>query len=135
MEGFRRCLVGVCPPLVSHSPHIRTVNTHLCVSLTLPAVDMYAIPMQTTEHRPCRCGVADWRALRLALGLNQRQMARLLGRSDRGLQALEGARHVCPQEVTMLVLRSWLCDPRLKARLRAAGCPEPLEDHGHGYPY
>ena len=73
----------------------------------------------------CRCGVPDWRALRLALGLKQYELARLLRVSRRQVIRLEKANHVCPREPVVFLLRSWLQSPDLQARLTANGLSYP----------
>ncbi|TAK33527.1 MAG: XRE family transcriptional regulator [Chloroflexota bacterium] len=73
----------------------------------------------------------DWKQLRKALGLTQEEMADLLHIRARQIYNLE--RGLCsPHKSTVIILRSWLSTPALRARLVESGYdhpfPEDLED-------
>ena len=70
-------------------------------------------------------GVADWRALRAALGLSQVQMGRLLCIHEKAVVRLENGQTKRLHEASEVILRASLLDPRLIARLEAAGHPHP----------
>lgn len=76
----------------------------------------------------CRCGIADWAALRHALKLTQEEMADLLHISSRQVARLEHGPHRCPRAVTIWMLRRALRHAPYRDRLRAAGFPNPYAD-------
>ncbi len=76
----------------------------------------------------CRCGISDWRAVRYALGLTQREMAEVLDISRRAVQWVEQKPHRCPRRVTVQSLRVALYHPEAQRRLAAAGFPNPFGD-------
>ncbi len=67
----------------------------------------------------CRCGVEDWRGLRLALGFSQRRLAAWLGISLGRLKQLESPnrRHFCPSEASLRWLYVLVRQPANRAKL------------------
>lgn len=78
------------------------------------------------RHGGCHCGVQDWRALRLAMGLSLTEMARLLCISRRHVAELQRQPHRCPRPLVVVALRSVLMDPEMIGRLASAGFPHPF---------
>lgn len=76
----------------------------------------------------CGCKITDWRALRLALGLTQAQLAALLALSIRHVKRYESPGHHCPHGSTVLLLRAHLQRPELQERLRLAGVAHPFPE-------
>lgn len=78
------------------------------------------------------CRISDWARFRRAVDLTQEQMAELLGMGVRSVQRLEeGPGHRCLRPAPLKLLRFWLQDPEIQARLRAARYPHPWpEDLG-----
>ena len=78
--------------------------------------------------KECRCRF-NWRELRKALDLTQRQMAIMLSCDETTIQRAESLTdHHCPRPGTVKLLRIYLQDPELKARLRIAGYPHPFPE-------
>lgn len=72
----------------------------------------------------CRCGIADWRGLRLALDLSQQQLAAHLGISVRQVQLRErGQRHICARPSVLIALHALLAQPDVRQQLIIAGYP------------
>jgi transcriptional regulator with XRE-family HTH domain len=83
--------------------------------------------MQTTIRR-CHCGVSDWAQLRHAIGLTQQEMADLLCISGRQVSRMETKKeHSCPRRSSLMLLKFWLDDPKLKAKVRKAGVHNPFD--------
>ena len=72
--------------------------------------------------------VVKWRQLRGALGLNQTEMAALLGITVRHLRRLEFEQYPNNHPQTTLALRTWLQHPELQRRLTTAGYPHPFPE-------
>lgn len=83
--------------------------------------------------RACHCRIADWAALRHALGLTQPDFAALLSVSRATICSLErrDQPHHCPMRAVVTQLRIVLLHDECQARLKAAGIaypyPEDLE--------
>lgn len=77
--------------------------------------------------RACTCVAQEWRALRLALGLTQGQMAAMLGFSTRHWKRFEsaGAGHRCLPTPADRLLRVYLAFPQARGRLQRAGYTLP----------
>lgn len=80
------------------------------------------------DRRLCSCQVADWYALRVALGLTQPRMAALLCVSERQIRRLEAAgQHTCPPEASVKWFRlKLLLYDEYRDRLSEAGYPYPF---------
>lgn len=78
---------------------------------------------------PCYCHVPDWRKLRLAMGLSERQFCSLLGISRWKLHRIEddSQPHQCPHKSTLLLLHAWMAHPAYLDRLVRAGVQPPPE--------
>ena len=73
-----------------------------------------------------RCRIWDWAGFRQGLELTQGQFAELLGMGLRSVQRLEGGPgHRCLGKASLKLLRFWLQDPEIRARLRANRYPHP----------
>ena len=75
--------------------------------------------------RTCRCLITDWRGLRQALGITQRQEAELLGVSVRTIKRVETETHHCAGGAMARLMLSFLQDPERQALLAAARHPLP----------
>lgn len=74
----------------------------------------------------CRCGIADWRALRKALGLTQMELADLLGVNLSTIWRAERSPHRCPSPLLVRTLRSTVLHrAKLRDALRAAAISYP----------
>lgn len=70
----------------------------------------------------------DWRGLRRALGLTQREMAQLLCLSRQEVGNLERGHRRNVHAGTLMHLRAWLQSPELCERLRGARFPHPFPE-------
>jgi hypothetical protein len=80
---------------------------------------------RTNDHRgmpnTCRCGIADWRALRLALRQSQADLARAIYCARWTVIRAEAREHHCPRDGTIRCLHDLLHRPDVAERLATAG--------------
>lgn len=72
----------------------------------------------------------DWRGLRNAMGLTQRELADLLCVSRQEIANIEGGRRY-PAASSLMLLRVWLTHPTYRERLAEADYPTPFPEDLH----